>query len=66
MTSPHHAVLGLLFTPDVILAFQEGVKIYCADNIYRIIILNLITCSLDYPERYVSWIPMILYHVLYF
>jgi hypothetical protein len=48
-----HAILGLLFTTDVIDAFQNGFEVFCADGNWRLVVHRFYTLGVDYMERLV-------------
>ena len=54
-----HAIWSLLLDDDFINAYIFGIIILCADGIERCLFPRFFTYSVDYPEKYISLLPVI-------
>ena len=54
-----HAIWSLLLDDDFINAYIFGIIVLCADGIERHLFLWFFTYSVDYPEKYISLLPVI-------
>ena len=54
-----HAIWSLLLDNDFINAYIFGIIVLCADGIERCLFPRFFTYSADYPEKYISLLPVI-------